>query len=53
MKQDKQQLINTLLSYYQNRIDLILNKKVQKLKEILRKSDKFKIVKLKKEIEKS
>jgi len=35
MKQDKQQIINAVLSYYQNRIDLISNKKVKKLKELL------------------
>jgi hypothetical protein len=53
MKQDKQQIINALLSYYKNRIDLISNKKVQKLKELFQKSDELKIAKLKKEIGKT
>jgi hypothetical protein len=53
MIQDRQQMINALLSYYQNRIDLISNKKAQKLKEFLKKSDELKITKLKKEIGKS
>lgn len=53
MKQNMQQIINALLSYYQNRIDLISNKKVRKLKEFLQKSDELKIAKLKKEIGKA
>jgi len=53
MQQNKQQIINAILSYYQDRIDFILNQKAQKLKKILQKSDEIKITKLKKEIEKS
>jgi hypothetical protein len=53
MKQSKQQIINALLSYYQNRIDLISNKKARKLKELFQKFDELKIAKLKKEIGKA
>lgn len=53
MKQDKQQLINALLSHYQNRVEILSNKKAEFLKKLLKQSDDFKIAKLRKEIGKS
>ncbi len=50
MKQDKQQLINALLSYYQNKAAFLSHKKIQLLKKLLKKSDDLKVAKLKKEI---
>ncbi len=52
MIQNKQQLLNALLTYYQNKVDFLTNKKIQFLKKLVKQSDELKIKKLKNEIEK-
>ncbi|MFA5987262.1 MAG: hypothetical protein WC797_01245 [Candidatus Paceibacterota bacterium] len=53
MKQDKRPLINALLSHYQEKVVFLSEKKTRLLKNLLKKSNEFKVEKLKKEIEKS
>lgn len=50
MIQDKQQLLNALLTYYQNKVDFLADKKIHLLKKLVKQSDELKIKKLKDEI---